>query len=269
MDYPLFRKHLGKYRGKFNKVILYPSDHNREVSFKDFLFETVKEDWVKDHKIDWFTDPPPDWRQEEAMAMLPFAKSEWIYFTEQDFFIKDPDKFYSKVKEAMDRGADAIGFMNPTAFPYLHPACFFIKREILEKTSKDFRAHPEIPGADHFSMITRDLEKLGAKIVTTEEMGFQYWQDCFHLGGLTSNMIDSVVNPDFEFHRPEIFHVYLHFALDRIVAERIDGVDVELIDQLNLEDFFEQVRVRLLMKHPELVDVNPHESEWAAFFKNV
>ncbi len=256
-DYPLFRRDvLGKDRHHFNKVILYSSDHLREQNFKDFLYETVKEDWIKDHKIDWFKPEGVDWRQEEAMAMLPYVEGDWIYFTEQDWFVKDKEKFYEAVKKEMEDGADAIGWMNPSAFPYLHPSCFFIKKEVLDKTQKDFRAHPEIDGCDHFAMITRDLEKLGAKIVTTEDMGFKYWEDCFHLGGMTQNYIDTVVNPDLPFHRPEIFYVYNYWAQRADVPQSPEFLQLA-----------KKVQKLLLQKHPEIAEVDPQDSKWAAFFK--
>lgn len=253
-DYPVWRANVAKHRNRFNKVILYPSDHNREQSFRDFLFETIKEDWVTGHTIDW-TAPGVDWRQAETEPMLDHLEGDWVYFNEPDWFVKDYDKFYDAVEKAIAEGADAIGWWNATAFPYLHPACFFIKREILEKTQKDFRAHPEITGCDHFAMLTRDLEKMGAKIVTTEDMGFEYWKDCFHLGGLTSNIIDSVVNPGFEFHRPELFGAYNYFSR-KVTPQSSEFIALS-----------EKVEELLRSKYPHLANFDFEKSEWAEFFK--
>ena len=103
---------------------------------------------------------------------------------EQDFFVDDWDNLWQDVEKAAET-SDAIGWWNETAFPYLHPCFFLIKRELLDKTQKDFRAHTEIPGADHFAMLTRDIERVGGKITKLQDMGWINWENAFHLGGLT------------------------------------------------------------------------------------
>lgn len=256
-DYPVWRLNmLERNRDRFKKVVLYPSDHNREKSFKNWLFDNVKETWVKDHTVDWFAPEGVDWRQAEIEPMFAYSDAEWVYFTEQDWFVKDYNKFYDMVQAEMDKGADAIGFWNATAFPYLHPASFFIKREVLEKTQKDFRAHPEIDGCDHFAMLTRDLEKLGAKIVTYQDMGLVEWEDCFHLGGLTSNIIDSVANPEtYRFHRPDMFYVYNWWSRQ-----------LPLPINKGYLDLSSKVEILLKEHHPEAVS-DPKTSKWAEYFK--
>lgn len=246
---------LKRNRERFNRIVIYKSDHLREKSYETYLKENIQETWVET-KIDWFTDPPPDWRQEEATAMLPYIESDWIYFTEQDFFVKDYNIFYDKVQEEMAKGADVIGWWSDTGvFPYFHPSSFFIKRETLEKTQKDFRAHPEIPGSDHFATISRDLEKLGVKMVTYKDMGLVEWEDYFHLGGLTQNYIDTIVNPILDFHRPEIFHVYNYWSRQARISMPKDYLDLS-----------SNVEALLKERHPEAVS-DPLTSQWAAFFK--
>src|SRR3990167_4077114 len=256
IDYPIWRMNLQRHRDRFNKVILYPSDHNRDYSFKDFLLEQIPETWETDHKIDGTTSGI-DWRQAETEPMLPLVESEWIYFNEQDWFVKDYDKFYDKVQEAM-KTADAIGWWNPTNFPYLHPASFFIKRETLEKTQKDFRAHPEIPGCDHFAMLTRDLEKIGAKIVTYQDLGFNCDNfssplDAFHLGGLTSNYIDSG-NENYKFHRADQFYVYNWWSRQAPVPKSKAYLDLSST-------------VEQLVKQQLTEEIDPKTSMWAEFFR--
>ena len=253
-EYPVWRANLAKHRDKFNKVILYPNEYYRDLDFKEFSQKVLPETWVKDHVIDW-TTPGIDWRQAEVEPMLDLVESEWIYFNEQDLFVKDWDKFYEAVFKAMGDGADAIGWMNPTHFPYLHPACFFVKKEWLDKTNLDFRAHSEVNGGDHFCMITKDLKELGAKIVTLEDLGFKYWEDYFHLGGVTGNIVDST-NPGFQFHRPDIFYVYNWWSRKADIEQSPEFL------QLSLD-----IEKRLLDQYPELKDINPETSEWAIFFK--
>ncbi len=253
-DYPCWRANLAKHRDKFNKVILYPNEYYRDLDLKAFAKEVLKETWVENHVIDW-TTPGIDWRQAEVIPMLELSNSEWVYFNEQDWFVKDYDRFYESIFKAMRYGADAIGWLNPTHFPYLHPSCFFVKRELLNKTQLDFRAHTEINGCDHFAMITKDLKKLGAKIVTLQELGFNCDvspdADCFHLGGLTSNYVDSY-NPNFQFHRPEIFSVYNSLSQTAPVVQSgkyltlSSAIEKELVER----NFWS----------------NPEESNWRKFF---
>lgn len=183
-DYPLWRAMITKYRHLFGKVILYPSNHHGHIDMESFWEENFPETWVKPVEIDYGVE---DWRQAETIPCLSYSDSDWIWFTEADFFTKDWEKFFDDM-EKFSAISDMMGLWNPTHSPYIHPSCLFIKRELLEKTSKDFRAHPEINGADHFSMITQEAKELG-KIITLQDMGYKCEvtpdDDCFHLGGLT------------------------------------------------------------------------------------
>ena len=180
-DYPYFRAWINKYREKFGSVILYPSRHHGHTDFEGFARENFIETWVRSVPIDYGVE---DWRQAETTPCIRYSNTEWILFMEQDFFVDNWDKFWETIDKAME-SSDAIGMMNPTNFPYLHPCFLLIKRDTLEKTNKDFSAHPEIPGCDHYAMITRDLERIGAKITKIEDLGWVEWKNCFHLGGLT------------------------------------------------------------------------------------
>lgn len=253
-DYPVWRLHLKRNRDVFNKVILYPSDHYRKVSFKDFVQKVIPETWVTPVEIDW---SKADWRQVETIPMLNQSNAEWVYFNEPDWFVKDYQKFYEKVIETMEKGAEAIGWMNMTNFPYLHPSSLFVKRSVLEKTQKDFSAHSEINGCDHFAMITHDLKKLGAKIVTFEELGFKDFEDCFHLGGLTQNFIEIAENnPYTSWHRAEIFFVQNYWSRKADVEQSPLYLNISL-------------QMEQLMKEgvPECKNLDPETSEWSKFFK--
>lgn len=182
-DYPIYRHLIGKYRDNFKKIILYPSRHHGVIDMEEFLKRTLPETWVTGHTIDW-TTPEIDWRQAETEPCLELSDAEWVLFLEQDFFVDDWNKLWRDVEFAM-QDADLIGWWNETEFPYIHPCFLLIKRELLEKTNKDFRAHPEIPGADHFAQITRDVEKLGGTIIKLQDLGWTDPENAFHLGGLT------------------------------------------------------------------------------------
>lgn len=183
VDYPFFREWLKKYRSKFDKIILYPSRQHGVLDLQSFAEEQIKETWVLNDVIDW-TEPGLDWRQREVEPCLELSNSEWILFMEQDFFCDDWDKLWVDVEKAMET-ADLIGWWNASAFPYIHPCFCLIKRELLDRTNKDFRAHPEVGGSDHYAMITKDAERLGATIVKLQDLGWTDPEHAFHLGGLT------------------------------------------------------------------------------------
>lgn len=181
-DFPFWREWIKKYRSNFNKVILYASKQHGVVDLETYWRDVLPETWVST-KIDW-TTPGIDWRQAESEPLLEKSESKWILFMEADFFCDDWDKLWTDVEKAMET-ADLIGWWSASAFPYIHPCFCLIKRELLDKTNKDFRAHPEIDGSDHFAMITKDAEALGAKIVKLQDLGWTEPDHAFHLGGLT------------------------------------------------------------------------------------
>lgn len=211
------------------------------------------ETWVTGHTIDW-TTPGIDWRQAETEPCLEQSDAEWILFLEQDFFVDDWPKLLHRLEVEMDEGADMIGWWNPSAFPYVHPCFLLIKRELLDKTKKDFRAHPEIDGCDHFAMITRDAEKLGAKIVKLQDMGYKDWENAFHMGGLTypyQNWKGDGTD-HFGVASPEAFMVYNHWMTKALVEQSPE------FNKLAFE--IEQVLIKMF---PNL-DLN--KNRWIEFF---
>lgn len=211
-DYPLFRQNLTNYRNKFKKIILYPSRHHGVIDMEEFFRRIFPETWVTGHTIDW-TTPGIDWRQEETMPCLALSDAEWVLFMEQDFFCDNWDKLWEDVEKASEN-ADMIGWWSNSAFPYVHPCFLLVKRSMLEKTSKDFRAHPEIDGSDHFAMITHDIQKLGGKIVTLQSLGWQNWENAFHMGGLTYPYQNWIGDGSdiFGVSSPEAFMVYNYYS---------------------------------------------------------
>lgn len=211
-DYPIFRRNLAKYRDKVQKIILYPSRHHGVIDLEEFARRVFPETWVTGHVIDW-TTPGIDWRQVETEPCLELSTAEWVLFMEQDFFVDDWDKFWDLIESAMPT-SDMIGWWNQTAFSYLHPCFLLIKRELLDKTRKDFRAHPEILGCDHYAMITHDAQKLGAKITKIQDLGYKEWENAFHMGGLTypyQNWKGDGTDI-FGVTSPEAFMVYNYFS---------------------------------------------------------
>lgn len=250
-DYPLYRAMLTKYRDKFNKIILYPSRHHGVTDLENFLKQQFPETWVKPVEIDYGIQ---DWRQAETEPCLALSDSEWVLFMEQDFFVKDWDKFWQDIEKAMET-ADVIGWWSASNFPYVHPCFLLIKREILDKTKKDFRAHPEINGCDHFAMITRDAEELGAKIVKLQDMGYTNWEDAMHLGGLTypyQNWKGDGTD-HFGVGNPEAYYTYLYWARQAPVNQSPEYTTLSLEIEARLKELFPIFR--------------PEDNIWVDFFK--
>ena len=252
-DYPIYRQLLTKYRDKFNKIILYPSRHHGVIDLENFLRKNFPETWVTGHKIDW-TTPGIDWRQVETEPCLELSNSEWVLFMEQDFFVDDWDKLWRDIEESV-KTSDMIGWWNPSRYPYIHPCFLLIKRELLDKTKKDFRAHPEIIGSDHFAQITRDVEKLGGKITKLQDLGWKEWGNAMHLGGLTYPYQNWKGDGTDEFGvgNPEAFMVYNYFSRLAPVEQN------QLYLSLSLE-----IEKRLKELYP---DVNLQNNKWVKFFR--
>lgn len=250
-DYPIFRYILEKYRTKLDKIILYPSRHHGVIDLEEWSKKHLPAIWVERKPVDYGVE---DWRQAETIPCLHHVSAEWVLFMEQDFFVDDWDKLWNDVYKAMET-SDAIGWWNPTAAPYLHPCFLLIKKSVLDKTQKDFRAHSEIPGADHFQSITRDLETIGAKITKLQDLGWENWVNAFHLGGLTYVYQDwkGDGTDHFGVGNPEAFYVYNYWSMQAPVFN--NSVYLELA---------KEVGKTLEQRFPL---VNPEDSKWTKFFK--
>ena len=194
-DYPLWRQMIRDHRSKFNEVIVVFMETNVGEDYRQF----IKDAMFADHVL--FVQSPPlnygteDWRNVSVNAgLLHSLHSEWIWFTEQDFFFKDIDSIWDIL--TID-DPDYIGVEDGQR---LHPCCLFIKRSVLAKTSKNFSANP--PEYDHFGKIQKDLELLTKKHIILLPGEYN------HMAGLSHNMrlITDGQKPN---HRVEEFNKYL------------------------------------------------------------
>lgn len=254
-DYPLHRVNLQKYRDKVNKIILYPSRHHGFIDLENFLKENWKETWAEPVEIDFGVE---DWRMAECTPLLKYSDSEWLWFREADFFVDDWDKFYADVERLMGE-SDMFGWWVDTAFEggFIHPCCNFMKRELFEKTKKDFKAHPEIPGADHFVMLTRDAEKLGAKIIKLQDVGYKNWVNAYHLASLTYPYQNWGQSPPmgrvFGVGNLEAFFVYNYYSRKYTDNQEYINLSYEIEDYLK--------------RHKEMSEINPEESRFRKFYE--
>src|SRR3990167_7252198 len=155
-----------------------------------------------------------DWRNKAVNMALSISNSEWVYFTEQDF-IPVPE-FWREVTDLMKR-ADVFGKYEGNR---LHPCCFFIKRELLNRTSKDFGANGD-KGYDHFALIQKWINS--HNIIC----GVIFSQFGHHMNGLSQNlhMLQIGLEPNYQ---PERFKEYckqclllddLHPAFEKLFKE--------------------------------------------------
>lgn len=249
-DYPVFRANLAKYRDKVNKVILYPSRHHGFRDFEEFSKEQIKETWVTPVPIDYANE---DWRQAETIPALEHVESEWIWFREQDFFVDDWDKFYDDMDRLMETN-DIFGWMQNDNVPYVHPCCLFIKRELLDRTSKDFSAHPEITESDHFGMITKDVAGLGARLTSLQDEGYENWVNAFHMQGLTYPYQNWSQDRIFGVTNPESFFVYNYYSRKQPVELHPEYIKLSQ----EIEDY--------MIRHENMGMTNIETSKWKEFF---
>ena len=196
VDFPLFSKFLNEERDRFEKVIIVFS----ETNWGKLTVSKVMGDINDALFLPPLPTPPgEDWRNFAVNRALKHSFAQWIWFTEQDFTPKD-GFFESVQKLEAERKPDAMGILEETR---LHPCSLFIKRSVLEKTTKDFSANPE-KGYDHFGKLWIDLEALPSKV----RVGLLDPSLYTHMAGLTHNlhllMQEKVPN-----YKPDEFYEYL------------------------------------------------------------
>ena len=170
LDFPIFRYNMHRFKKYFSSIWIALSDHyvpnqdlgnfcRAQLPFANFIeFERTR----------------PDWRDDAVNNLLDKTKDEkYILFFEQDFLIKD-DSFFEKVFK------DDVDFAYYKEDQRIHPAFALVKRELIEKTSKNFSAWP--PG-DHFYKFFNELPE-GIDI---EHLGVKQREDYIHLAGLSQN----------------------------------------------------------------------------------
>lgn len=256
-DYPLARAWLDKYHGYFDEIIIYFDVQMRYPFYWAFVQQSLSHlpniKFLDPLEIHW--DKGEDWRNTSTNELIKHATGDWVISIEQDFFVRNWDEFFDWCTKYMEL-ADLFGWMNMSASPYIHPACFFIKRELLEKTSKDFGAHSEIPGSDHFGMITYDANRLNAR-VRNLPLPLEFSPDSFgyHLGGVNQNFLNGLTE-GFQFHRPEAFMVYNYWCRVSPVLQdsRFQKLSLEIEDML-------------LKKFNKLTPIDNETDKWSKFFK--
>lgn len=196
--YPLWMQFIHENRDKFHKVIIIFTFMN--AGSKDYR-KFVSESMSKDNVICVNNDEvrgQDDWRNVAINKALKYSTSDWVWFTEQDFLPKD--NFWKEIEDLMKR-VDVFGYYEDTR---LHPCCIFIKKELLDKTSKNFGVVKD--QLDHFGKFQKELEDKDIMIgIIPHYLGE-------HMNGLSQNlyMLQLGKEPNYE---PEKFKEYLKNCL--------------------------------------------------------
>jgi hypothetical protein len=146
-DYPLWRQFIRDNRSRFAKVIVAFTAHPGP-NYTEFVREAMAPDdvtWVDArHKKD-------DWRDVAVNFALRQSDAEWVWFTEQDFFITD-ERFWI-LMDIYAEGADAIGW-HENGEKRFHPSCLFVRRATIDRSTCEFGVTED---GDHFAKFSRQI----------------------------------------------------------------------------------------------------------------
>lgn len=213
--YPWFINYLRRERNRFAKVICVFTEMNTPRNYRNFIEESMKGSniiFTLNDKV----QAKDDWRNLAVNKGLQYSDSPWVLFTEQDFIIDNPELFWETTwKHIITRNLDAFVYLEGNR---PHPAFWLVKREFIDKTSKNFSVKPNI--SDHFSIFDEELRK------TIAHVGYFYPREDFHhLNGLSQNMylLQSGQEPNY---RIDDFKQYLKDCLALDIPQEPETVEL-------------------------------------------
>lgn len=198
-DYPLWRKFIRDERYRFARVFVMFTENMQDgpVDYSPWVREQLG------NIAECFDSPPTqgrDWRDVAVNAALDRSTAEWVWFTEQDFLIHEPERFWRVVYiRTFDM---AVGWQEHDK--RWHPSCMFVRRTAIEKTTRNFGPVP----IDHFWMFGAEIESLFGWEHLENDIDFE------HLQGLSQNhyLVDQGIDAGV-FNRPR-FREYLTDCLE-------------------------------------------------------
>lgn len=203
-DFPMFRHQLRQQRYYFHKVIISFTKMQAEGDYRDFIRNAMSQDRIT------FVDNEPaqakeDWRDKATNNALNCSDSEWVLFTEEDFFIFYPEEFWKMISDLILPPVEFVGYLQDVR---IHPCFMLVKREAINKTTKDFGVVPD--SLDHFGKFTNELKDVPKAFITETDTKFQ--ESFHHMNGLSQNMylLQTGQEPNY---RPEEFKGYLKACL--------------------------------------------------------
>lgn len=206
IDYPLFRHNLNKFKSFFSHIFVGLTNLNQENNYRTFII----------NRLPFATIVKPsnkelDWRNDITRPMLTlYPINEYCVFWEQDFLIKS-HRFFERLFEKDHN------FVYYKEGGRIHPAFCLVKREILDKTSKDFSAYPD-EGMDHFGKFFNEVQAIdkGENLV---DLGFRDKDDFYHVAGVTQNYYCHEMNQPFHKHKEFLCYNYQSMLLPHQIPE--------------------------------------------------
>lgn len=214
-DYPLWRNLLRVQRGLYKKVIIVWMEANQGNDYKSFVEDNLAGffiTFIDSPKV----EPDQDWRNVAVNAALEVSDAPWVWFTEQDFFVINHDRFWPKVREA--REFHKVVGLREKASGRLHPCCLFVKRGLINRTTKNFAVTSD---GDHFARFTKEITSNQSEI-SLEALGLHQKSseldpgehDYLHLNGLSHNHTLIHDGNYAGVYQPAAFKEYLRQCLD-------------------------------------------------------
>jgi hypothetical protein len=198
IDYPLFRLQCKLFKKYFNEIIIVTYPHG-SPDYRPWLKKNFPEATFVESG-----ESGPAWRETAVNLGLDHSKSDYVLFTEQDFFWKD-DRFLKTVFK-WSGSRDTIGIRQGAR---LHPCFLLTKRDLINKTSRDFSVKGQ--DLDHFTQFTKEIREVGS-FIELKEIGLFSGRDWFHFSSMTWNLFRIKDHDCREQHNTGDFLVYNYLS---------------------------------------------------------
>lgn len=196
IDYPLGRYNLKRFQSYFNTVTIALTDMAQREDYSEFLINSLP--FCSFKRIPR-AQGNEDWRDSATNALLEKGTSDWVLFLELDFLVRDERLFEIAFSELNE--FSALTYIEGER---IHPAFALIKRDIVNKTTRNFAAQP--PAFDHFGLFFKQVGR-HTSLVDLEDIGLHKDEDYYHLGGLTQNYHAK------PYYKPNQFLTYNYLSL--------------------------------------------------------
>lgn len=188
-EYPLWRVFISSHRELFNKVFVVFTETHHGDDYRSFVRSVLSQE-----SYDIIDSPLPnpgeDWRNVAINEALKRSTSDWLWFTEQDFFVMN-DLFWSEVNEAISEYK--MQFIGVLQGARVHPCSLFITRKLLEITHKDFSIDPG--KLDHFGKLIAELRVPSIPMSFIDPLLWKHYNGLSHNFRLVSEYKDPVYEP--------------------------------------------------------------------------
>lgn len=212
-DYPLWRQFIRDNRNRFAQVVVVFTETHDGRDYSAFVKKSMAGQAIT------FVDSPivgsgQDWRDVAVKEGLKFANtSEWIWFTEQDFYPK-PGFFEEIFENPAEMLTEVFAAYQGER---MHPCSILIRRKTLAETKMNFGIDPG--RLDHFGLIQEDIYRINAVIQPIHPDLYH------HYNGLSHNF-RLICDGQPPVYQPAEFFYYLRESLDADVPLDPDFVEI-------------------------------------------